>query len=211
MRAAGVKVDILKSRAQTGGLKCQAKGNASACLAEISASGLFGSLSRFVSLEDRNVSVNVAGTLQYMWKDAKGTPSGRTSALQREAPARPHPGRGGVRRGRGARADLQAPARVPARPVGLSPTRRLRAQHPGRALGALHRDRQGCQSVGARLPGCASARRRPPDHLAADRAHLFHSEPGWPRGAVSLGRARHIALPRSNRFGSGMSRIAYVP
>lgn len=79
LRAAGVKTADLKRRATSGGVPCRAKGNAPACLAEIAGSGLFGSLSRQITLEERDIYLNAAGTLNYAWKDQKGQEAMRSS------------------------------------------------------------------------------------------------------------------------------------
>lgn len=79
LRAAGVKTDQLKLRAKSGGIPCRAKGNASACLAEIAASGLFGTLSRQIALEQRDIFVNAAGTVNYVWRSQKGQETTRSS------------------------------------------------------------------------------------------------------------------------------------
>ncbi len=78
LRAAGVKVDQLKRRAETGGIACRAKGNAAACLAEIAATGLFGTLSRQIALEERDIVLNATGSLDYGWKDVRGREADRT-------------------------------------------------------------------------------------------------------------------------------------
>lgn len=79
LRAAGVRVDLLRQREQTGGLTCRSKGNASACLAEIVATGVFGTLGRNVSLSGRDVGISVAGLLDYVWADGKGVETSRSS------------------------------------------------------------------------------------------------------------------------------------
>lgn len=79
LRAAGVKTDQLKMRAKSGGVACRSKGNPSACLAEIANSGLFGSLSRQITLEQRDIFLNAAGTLNYVWRDQKGQETTRSS------------------------------------------------------------------------------------------------------------------------------------
>lgn len=80
LRAAGVNTTRLKTLGSNGkGIACKSKGNAPACLAEIANSGLFGSLSRQVSLEDRDIYVNAAGSLNYVWRDQKGQENSRTS------------------------------------------------------------------------------------------------------------------------------------
>ncbi|TDR94596.1 hypothetical protein [Enterovirga rhinocerotis] len=79
LRAAGVKTDQLKRRADTGGIGCRSRGNGPACLAEIAASGLFGTLSRQITLEERDIYLNAVGNLSYVWKNAKGEEEARTS------------------------------------------------------------------------------------------------------------------------------------
>ena len=80
LRAAGVKTAELKRRGESGGgIPCQSKGNAPACLAEIANSGLFGSLSRQIALEERDIYLNAAGTLNYVWKNQRGEEATRTS------------------------------------------------------------------------------------------------------------------------------------
>lgn len=78
LRAAGVRIDQLKARAEKG-IACTSRGNPSACAAEIANSGLFGSLSRSISLEDRDIFLNASGQLAYVWRDAKGGENARTS------------------------------------------------------------------------------------------------------------------------------------
>ena len=80
LRAAGVKTADLKRRGESGGgIACRSKGNAPACLAEIANSGLFGSLSRQITLEERDIYLNAAGTLNYAWKNQTGQESSRSS------------------------------------------------------------------------------------------------------------------------------------
>jgi hypothetical protein len=79
LRTAGVKTDQLKRRATSGGIACRSKGNAPACLAEIAATGLFGTLSRQITLEERDIYLNAAGTLNYVWRDQKGQEATRSS------------------------------------------------------------------------------------------------------------------------------------
>lgn len=79
LRAAGVRVDALKQRGEGPGIACKSKGNASACLAEIAASGLFGPLGRSLGLDERDIYVNAVGVLDYVWKDGKGVEQARSS------------------------------------------------------------------------------------------------------------------------------------
>jgi hypothetical protein len=81
LRAAGVKTADLKRRGEVGGggIACRSKGNAPACLAEIAGSGLFGTLSRQITLEERDIYLNAAGTLNYTWRDQKGQEMQRSS------------------------------------------------------------------------------------------------------------------------------------
>jgi len=80
LRAAGVNTSRLKALGANGtGIACKSKGNAPACLAEIAGSGLFGSLSRQIALDERDIYVNAAGALNYVWRDQKGQENARTS------------------------------------------------------------------------------------------------------------------------------------
>lgn len=79
LRASGVKTDILKQRAQSGGIPCRSKGNPAACLAEIVATGYFGSVGRLLRLEDRDIFLHAAGTLDYDWRNQGGEQKTRSS------------------------------------------------------------------------------------------------------------------------------------
>lgn len=79
LRSAGVKTDILKARAQSGGLACKSKGNPGACLAEIAATGYFGTLGRLLRLEERDIVLHAAGTLDYEWRQPSGERKARSS------------------------------------------------------------------------------------------------------------------------------------
>ena len=78
LRAAGVKTDQLKRQVESG-IACKSKGNPAACLSEIAATGMFGSLARTLTLEDRDIFVQATGELDYVWRDAKGSENSRTS------------------------------------------------------------------------------------------------------------------------------------
>ncbi|WP_375459102.1 hypothetical protein [uncultured Enterovirga sp.] len=79
LRAAGVKTDILKQRAQSGGIACKSKGNPGACLAEIVATGYFGTLGRLVRLDERDIVLHAGGTLDYGWRTQGGEQKTRSS------------------------------------------------------------------------------------------------------------------------------------
>ncbi|MDB5589855.1 hypothetical protein [Enterovirga sp.] len=79
LRAAGVKTDILKRRGESGGIACKAKGNPGACLAEIVATGYFGTLGRLLRIEERDVFLHAAGSLDYTWTTQNGEARNRTS------------------------------------------------------------------------------------------------------------------------------------
>ena len=76
LRAAGVNTALLKSRADRT-LSCQVK-DEKRCLAELKASGIFGSLARLITDEP---AVRAVGTLEYDWIDGKGNKKKRSSKI----------------------------------------------------------------------------------------------------------------------------------
>jgi hypothetical protein len=70
LQAAGVDTNVLKRRAKAG-LPCRSK-DRQACLEELRASRVFGSLAPYVTLEDTDIVLGAVGTLEYGWSDAKG-------------------------------------------------------------------------------------------------------------------------------------------
>lgn len=81
LRAAGVNTAALKARSHSGfactprsgsGDADAIRGAAAACLQQIKASGVFGSIAAQVGLDDLDIYVNAAGTLDYTWQDSKG-------------------------------------------------------------------------------------------------------------------------------------------
>jgi hypothetical protein len=70
LRSAGVNVNLLKRSAQAG-LVCTSK-DRNACLQQLRASGTFGSVAQHITLQDTDIVLGAAGTLDYGWQDSKG-------------------------------------------------------------------------------------------------------------------------------------------
>ncbi len=77
LRAVGVNIGTLKARSEEG-FVCKSK-SPTACLAQIRATGVFGSIASQVGLRDTSIFVSAAGTLDYTWKDSKGVEQRRSS------------------------------------------------------------------------------------------------------------------------------------
>ena len=77
LRAAGVNTGALEAKSEAG-FVCTAT-NTSACLQQIRATGLFGSIASQIGLHDNSIFVSAAGTLNYEWQDSDGELHRRSS------------------------------------------------------------------------------------------------------------------------------------
>ena len=77
LRAAGVNIGTLKARSEQGFI-CK-PGSPTACLSQIRATGVFGSIASQVGLRETGIFVSAAGTFDYTWKDSKGVEQNRSS------------------------------------------------------------------------------------------------------------------------------------
>jgi hypothetical protein len=77
LRAAGVNIGTLKARSDEG-FRCKSASPAT-CLAQIRATGVFGTIASQVGLRETGIFVGAAGTLDYTWKDSKGVEQRRSS------------------------------------------------------------------------------------------------------------------------------------
>jgi hypothetical protein len=84
LRAAGVNTGALEAKSPTG-FDCRSS-SVSACLQQIKATGVFGSIGSQVGLQDNNIFVNATGTLDYEWQDSKGETHTRSSPYRVKLP-----------------------------------------------------------------------------------------------------------------------------
>lgn len=82
LRSAGVNIDLLRRNTRRT-LPCRAS-NESACLQDLRSSGLFGSTSGNIEIQDNTVILHLVGTLEYDWSDAGGRISRVVSRLRKE-------------------------------------------------------------------------------------------------------------------------------
>jgi hypothetical protein len=73
LRAAGVNTNTLRAKAEEG-FVCRAKAQSAACLQELRATGVFGSIAPHIALQETDIIVSAVGNLDYSWQDAKGSP-----------------------------------------------------------------------------------------------------------------------------------------
>jgi hypothetical protein len=77
LRSAGVNTTVLKRSAEAG-LTCSSK-DRNACLQQLRATGLFGSIAQQLMLKDTDIIVSAIGNLDYAWQDSKGAPRASSS------------------------------------------------------------------------------------------------------------------------------------
>lgn len=84
LRAAGVNTGVLKAKSESG-FVCTSK-SPSACLQQIRATGVFGSITSQIGLQDTSIFVSAAGTLDYSWQDSKGAQHSASSPYNVKLP-----------------------------------------------------------------------------------------------------------------------------
>jgi hypothetical protein len=84
LRTAGVNTNTLRAKAEAG-FVCASKARP-ACLQELRTSGVFGSIAPHIILQDSDIFVSAAGTLDYGWKDSKGAPKVSSSPFNAKLP-----------------------------------------------------------------------------------------------------------------------------
>jgi hypothetical protein len=84
LRAAGVNTATLRARS-TSGFICTLKSPA-ACLQQIKATGVFGSIASQIGLKDTSIFVSAVGTLDYEWRDSKGAQRKQSSPYNVKLP-----------------------------------------------------------------------------------------------------------------------------
>jgi hypothetical protein len=67
------------NRITTGNFKCASKSLVPSCLAKLKSSGIFGSLTDSVYLDEINVRVEVSGRIEYDWRSIDGNSNKRSS------------------------------------------------------------------------------------------------------------------------------------
>jgi hypothetical protein len=84
LKAAGANTSALRTRSKSG-FVCASRDH-SACLHQLRASGVFGSIAPHIALEDTDIFVSAAGTLDYDWQDSKGAPQSASSPFNAKLP-----------------------------------------------------------------------------------------------------------------------------
>jgi hypothetical protein len=79
LQTVGVDTAYLR-RQQKAGLTCSSR-DRQACLQELRASGTFGSVGQYLTLEGTNIILGAVGALEYTWVDSRGQQHNTTSPL----------------------------------------------------------------------------------------------------------------------------------
>jgi hypothetical protein len=84
LRAAGVNTGALRARSKSG-FVCTSK-DPTTCLQQVRATGVFGSIAPHIALDETDIFVSAAGTLDYGWQDSRSAPQISSSPFNVKLP-----------------------------------------------------------------------------------------------------------------------------